>query len=297
MDAMISRVLLAIDHIEDQLHQALALEDIAKAAGLSQYHLHRWFTAIFGYSIKAYVRRRRLTEAAVQLRTTDRDVLEIALESCFQSQASFTRAFRNLFGVPPGRYRKMGAHHWYGGLPRASAADLAHWRDGVTHEPKLRTLDAVIPVIGVQVPFDLEAETTIFEAWGRLLDKFGSSAHLAEGYGVVYATGATPLAVDVSTDLHYLAATPLIHHRDSQANDPEFVTLDIQPGLYAVFRHEGPLYQIMATVDYIWASWLPRSGFTKSDRPDFERFVLSEFDLNAQANSTLEMWMSVDQSN
>ncbi|PZR18537.1 MAG: hypothetical protein DI536_01265 [Archangium gephyra] len=101
----------AIEFIEKNLLTPFSLDDVAAAEGLSTYHLHRVFAATFGRSIKTYVRKRRLTEAARLLRTTTRGVLDIALECQFESQASFTRAFRALFNQPPASFRREGPAH------------------------------------------------------------------------------------------------------------------------------------------------------------------------------------------
>lgn len=112
----------AIEFIEKNLLTPFSLDDVAAAEGLSTYHLHRVFTATFGHSIKTYVRKRRLTEAARLLRTTTRGVLDIALECQFESQASFTRAFRALFNQPPASFRREGpAHGRLHGCPGAAS--------------------------------------------------------------------------------------------------------------------------------------------------------------------------------
>lgn len=290
MDAMIARVSQAIDHIEGHLHEPLTLQDIARVSGLSQYHLHRWFTAIFGYSIKAYVRRRRLTEAAAQLRTTDRDILGIALQCRFQSQAAFTRAFRGFFGIPPARYRRAPAGAWYAGLPRASVEDLVHWRDGITHAPRFATLASPVALAGRRVPFDQESETSIFEAWAAVLAALADRTTPELAYGVVYAdrrANAPPSSVD--TDLHYLAGVAEAH-----LGDPTAAQVQLEPGPYAVFEHHGSTRHIWATVDYIWATWLPRSGVVKADRPDFERFCLRDLAPDADDDATVEVWVSIE---
>lgn len=283
MDATIARIRRAIDHIEANLLGPLTLDEVAAASGLSVYHLHRLFTAVFGHSIKGYIRKRRLTEAAAMLRTTDRGVLEIALEHRFQSQASFTRAFRALFGVPPARYRRGDARVWYPGLARATVGSLEHLRTGVSHEPALRMLPVEQPVHGIAGPVDLDRERTILELWAALLGRLGDAASDAVGFGV-----ALPCHPDVPLgpehSLVYLAgvgahAAPLSHRAA------------IPPGEYAVFEHRGSIEQIGATVDYAWATWLPRSGRTKSARPDFERFRLADF---ATGQPAIEIWLSID---
>ncbi|MCB9676220.1 MAG: helix-turn-helix transcriptional regulator [Alphaproteobacteria bacterium] len=77
--------------------------------------LHRLFRSVHGLSLMAYVRARRLTEAARMLQNAD--VLEVARRCGYGSQAAFTRAFTRQFGAPPARYRRAGACRIAASLP------------------------------------------------------------------------------------------------------------------------------------------------------------------------------------
>lgn len=95
-----------IDHIEDYLEDKLDLDSICKAAGYSKYHLGRMFSSIVGLSVHTYIRRRRLTESARLLVLTDKPIMEIALSSGYETQQSFTVAFKDLFRCSPQVFRK-----------------------------------------------------------------------------------------------------------------------------------------------------------------------------------------------
>jgi len=83
--------------IEGRLDEPLSLADIAGASGLSAFHFSRLFTALHGESVMAYVRRRRLARAARRLSDEEGvSLVELALESGFESQQAFTRAFTRL---------------------------------------------------------------------------------------------------------------------------------------------------------------------------------------------------------
>ena len=102
--------------VDDRLFEPLTLTGLADAAGLSAYHFTRQFGARFGASPMAYVRARRLASAAERLCAEPSPTLiDLAFDCGFDSQEGFTRAFKRLFGVPPGRYRRAGApipHPW-----------------------------------------------------------------------------------------------------------------------------------------------------------------------------------------
>ncbi|CEH28636.1 transcriptional regulator [Aneurinibacillus migulanus] len=95
----------AIEYIEDHLMEDISLEQIATHSSFSMYHFHRIFQAVTGMTVADYVRKRRLTNAAYELVNTDKRILEIAVEYGFLTQESFTRAFKKMFYMPPGRYR------------------------------------------------------------------------------------------------------------------------------------------------------------------------------------------------
>ncbi|KAB8125553.1 helix-turn-helix transcriptional regulator [Gracilibacillus oryzae] len=96
-----------IDWIEEHLHEPVTAEDVANIAGFSKYHFHRVFQTEMGISFSKYIRLRRLTIAASSLIHTEESILTIAIYYQFDSQEAFTRSFKQLFHLPPGRYRKV----------------------------------------------------------------------------------------------------------------------------------------------------------------------------------------------
>lgn len=95
-----------IEWIELNLDKSLSVNQVARKAGYSQWHLQRVFRKVTGQKLASYIRNRRLAKSAMELRLTSQSVLDIALKYCFDSQQSFTRAFRNQFSVTPGKYRQ-----------------------------------------------------------------------------------------------------------------------------------------------------------------------------------------------
>ncbi len=84
----------------------MTLEQVASRAGLSPYHFSRVFTARMGRSVMAHVRGRRLVRGARRLcDEPDLKLVDLASDCGFESQEAFTRAFKRLFGVSPGRFR------------------------------------------------------------------------------------------------------------------------------------------------------------------------------------------------
>ncbi|MEO3946043.1 AraC family transcriptional regulator [Gorillibacterium sp. CAU 1737] len=100
------RIQQVIDYIEDHLDRPLSLSELAAVAGFSDFHFHRVFQFMVGDTVMDYVRKRKLAGAAYRVSHTKDRLLDIALDSGFGSQETFIRAFRKLFGITPGMYRK-----------------------------------------------------------------------------------------------------------------------------------------------------------------------------------------------
>jgi len=93
-------------YIEQQLQSPITLLDLAREAGYSPWHIGRMFREVTGKSPFEYIRRRRLTQAALLMRDNKRKVLDVALDFEFDSQEGFTRAFSREFGISPYQYYK-----------------------------------------------------------------------------------------------------------------------------------------------------------------------------------------------
>jgi AraC-like DNA-binding protein len=112
-------LLRARDLADARYFEAIAVDDMASAAGLSRAHFSREFRRAFGESPHAYLLTRRLERAAALLRTTDRSVADICFSVGLQSVGSFTTSFTRTFGVAPMVYR--------GRYPPATDRALVPW--------------------------------------------------------------------------------------------------------------------------------------------------------------------------
>ena len=103
----IDRLNSALDYIEDNLTDHLDIRDIAEVANTSHFHFQRMFAVITDLTVAEYIRRRRLTLAAKEIQQ-GKKILETAVKYCYESQASFTRAFSKLHGFTPAKTREVG---------------------------------------------------------------------------------------------------------------------------------------------------------------------------------------------
>src|SRR4051812_48494510 len=98
-------LLRAKDLADARYSEAIGVDDMARAAGLSRAHFSREFRRAFGETPRAYLLTRRLERAAAMLRTTDRSVADVCLSVGLSSVGSFTTSFTRTFGASPTAYR------------------------------------------------------------------------------------------------------------------------------------------------------------------------------------------------
>lgn len=92
--------------IEDNLdNQDLNISFLSNKVFVSSYHLQRIFYSLFGKTIGSYIRERRLTEAGADIKKGEK-VADVAIKYGYESQESFTRAFKKFHGVNPGVAKK-----------------------------------------------------------------------------------------------------------------------------------------------------------------------------------------------
>ncbi|MFB7241759.1 GyrI-like domain-containing protein [Streptomyces populi] len=106
---MLERLNQALEHIERHLGQDIEVEELARVAATSEYHLRRMFSALAGMPLSEYVRRRRLTLAGAEVLAGRETLLEIAVRYGYGSGEAFARAFRAMHGIGPGEARRTGA--------------------------------------------------------------------------------------------------------------------------------------------------------------------------------------------
>ncbi len=91
----------AIDYIESKLDDEVKIAEAAKKASCSPFHFQRMFYAVLGITPAEYIRRRRLTLAAMELSMGDAKVIDTAMKYGYDSPNAFTRAFRKRHGINP----------------------------------------------------------------------------------------------------------------------------------------------------------------------------------------------------
>lgn len=95
-----------IDTIEKNLETELDYDKLAKVIGTSAYTMQRIFAFLTGITLTEYIRKRRLSKAAEELRKTNHKIIDIAVKYQYDSPISFSNAFKKLYGQSPANFRK-----------------------------------------------------------------------------------------------------------------------------------------------------------------------------------------------
>lgn len=98
----------ALTYIEENLTNEIDHKEVARLALCSEYHFKRMFSFLAGTTLSEYIRRRRLTLAAFELKNPNVKVIDVAIKYGYNSPDSFTRAFQQLHGITPSEARTNG---------------------------------------------------------------------------------------------------------------------------------------------------------------------------------------------
>ena len=86
--------------------QAWNMDALAALAAMSRANFMRVFQQKIGMAPGKFLTQLRLQEAALLLNKTQKNILSVALEVGYQSEAHFSKAFKALYGITPSQYRK-----------------------------------------------------------------------------------------------------------------------------------------------------------------------------------------------
>jgi len=101
MENIAEKLNTVVDYIEDHLTEEIDRDEIARLACCSYYDVGRSFSLLAGIGISDYVRKRRLTQAGIELKHNGARVVDVALKYGYDSPVSFARAFQAFHGFNP----------------------------------------------------------------------------------------------------------------------------------------------------------------------------------------------------
>jgi AraC family transcriptional regulator len=270
----IERVNLAIDHVVTHLEEPVRLRDLSRTARLSPFHFHRVFQALVGATPAEFVKRLRL-EKALGLMAQSRapSLTSIALASGFASSSDFSRCFKQRFDVPPSAFdlkawREARANQLEATVDRAAERPRLDRLPPRQNPDKFRVRIRDIPArnvayIRVARPYEGDGVIKAAQRLGAWAERHGLSGGQWLGY-----------------QWDNPEITPLENCRYHVAVEAERFTpkgevgrFSFPPMIVADVEIRGGIDLELRALQWLYGSWLPRSGYVPDDHPCFESWI------------------------
>lgn len=237
----------AIEYIENNLTNDLKIEDIASYSYISSFYFQKGFAIICGYGVGEYIKNRRLSMAGKEVLNTDKKIIDIAMEYGYDSQDSFTKAFKRFHGVTPKEVRNNGA----------TIKDFAPLRVNLTMkggyimEYKIEEKEA-FKVVGLKDSFKYEsAEKDVSKLWKKFFMKS------------VFSKINAKYAINIDTTLGHDLFEYVIgdDYTINEKIPKDFEIIEIPKLTWAVFPCVGKASETIREVnEKIFKEWLPNSN-------------------------------------
>lgn len=256
----------AINYIEENLLEEISIEDIANEANSSAYNFQRAFGLLTETSVGEYIRRRRLTLAADELKRTDSKIIDLAFKYGYDTPEAFSKAFRRQHEVSPSDARKnIGKIKSYNRLVievRLKGAEPMKYqiveREG-------------FQAIGIKKEFLLENEGNLIgipKMWDELNGDGTTDKLVQINNGQI--KGMLGICVEKPHEkIDYWVAT-------EYAGDVKegFEVIELPASKWGVFEVHGPMPDAMTKVwKQIFSEWFPANGYQHAGTPEFERYT------------------------
>lgn len=269
----------AISYIEVNLTGCIDMVKVAQLAHCSEYHFKRMFSFLADITLSEYIRRRRLTLAAFDLKKTGDKVIDIAMRYGYSSPDAFTRAFHNIHGVTPTEARNNGSS--LKAYPRMTFQ--LSIQGGKEMNYRLEQKEP-FRIVGLKERVQLTStgnNPQIEAIWESISEETYS---LIEQLSNVTPGGVINVCTNYSEERssegeldYYLAAAttkPCPSHL-SELHIPHFT--------WAIFEIEGDWAQIQMIWGQIYSEWFPTSGYEHAGGPE----------ILASPNGKSEIWIPV----
>jgi len=293
----------ALAYIQGHLGDRLTVARVAKAAALSEFHLHRVFHETVGESVGRFITRKRLETAALRLVCEpSTPVTNIALELGYSSSSNFSKAFKLYFGVNPLEVRnpagkvpdllaKILRHYAHAfrpaelfAVPAADAVamrqEAARWQAQVRFE---QTDVIEFACLASPKGYDLAG---LGATWTQLIDhcrELGVCGADVDAWGMGYE----------SPDLtapNFRRYHACVRGRPDIALPQPLFSKTVRPGRFAVFTYRGPTEAVAAAYRSIYSCWFPRSSLVPEDYVPMDHYVA---DAPKDGSVEMEMWFRV----
>ncbi len=278
----------ALAYIEEYLTGDIDFGEVSRIACCSEYHFKRMFSFLSGIGLSEYIRRRRLTLAALDLKNSDLRIIDVAVKYGYSSADSFARAFHAMHGILPSEARSENAQ--LKAYPRMTfqlsikGGCEVNYRIVERESFKLAGFMKRVPIVfqGVNPEIAKLTERLTPEVTTRL-----KALSNVEPSGIISAsTHFSEGRMEERGELdHYIGVAT------SSDETAGFDVLSIDAGTWAVFEAIGPF---PATLQNVWgriyAEWFPSSGYEAVEGPEI---LWNESTDTANPNYRSEIWIPV----
>lgn len=282
----------AIAWIERHLTEEIEWGEAARSAHCSLFHFLRMFEVITGLTAGEYVRRRRLSLAAMELASGDAKIIDLALRYGYDSPDAFAKAFRKLFGCTPSEARRPGAR-----LRSYPPITFAITLKGVhAMEYRIETKPA-FSLTGLPLRTtwkEGQSARDIPALWNRCLND-GTVAALGELVPKGSAIGVAGVSAEFdmpNEEFTYFIAVETPADRAALPDGCRDVA--VPAATWGVFEAHGPLPEaLQETMQRIFNEWFPSSGWEHADAPELEIYPPGDV---RGADYCSELWMPLRKS-
>lgn len=252
----------AIQYIEENLDQEIDYAQVARIACTSQYHFQRVFGFVTEIPLSEYIRRRRLTLAAFELRNGNDRILDIALKYGYNSADAFTRAFQNMHGIAPSKARENGVT--LTAYPRIHFTLSIKGVVGMNYRVEQREGFQVVGIKESVSTVNGENLKRIPQMWASLSKETCEKIMTLSDRE---PSGLLGVCADMDGDrFDYWIATAT-----SKPCPQGLQALEIPACTWAIFEATGPLPgAIQELFGRIYTEWFPTSGYEHADAPEIE---------------------------
>ncbi|HFK1431060.1 TPA: GyrI-like domain-containing protein [Bacillus cereus] len=278
----------AMQYIEDNLTHEIDFKEVAKIAYCSEYHFKRMFSFLAGISLSEYIRCRRLTLAAFELKNSGAKVIDVAIKYGYNSPDSFSRAFQNLHGITPSEARSS-SHSLKAYSPMTFQLSI---QGGHEMNYRIEEKDS-FQIIGItkRVPIVFNGvNEEIASMWKSLnpetIQTLKSLSNM-EPTGIISAsTNFSEGRMEEKGELdHYIGVA-------TTKDCPEqFKQLEVAASTWAIFEAVGPFPETLQNVwGRIYAEWFPSSNYELAEGPEI---LWNEQKDISSPNFKSEIWIPV----
>lgn len=278
----------AMRYIENNLTSEIDFKEVAKLAYCSEYHFKRMFSFLAGIPLSEYIRRRRLTLAAFELKNNHIKVIDIAVKYGYNSPDAFTRAFQQLHGVKPSEARSSG----YSLKAYPPMSFQLSIKGGMEMNYRIEEKEA-FRIIGLKkrVPLIFNGvNPEIASMWQSLNENIINelkSLSNVEPLGLLSAsTNFSEGRMEEKGELdHYIGVATT---KECPSN---FSILEVPATTWAVFEAVGPFPETLQNVwGRIYSEWFPSSNYELVEGPEI---LWNESKVVSSPTFRSEIWIPV----